>query len=121
MEAFLAAHPEAEAARRDALDLDLALAAFPVEAFDIRERILDAIPASGPERFLAWLLPTEPRAWWRPAVAAAVPLMLGVAIGVVDPAGTARTTDWTVEEQSLLGAGSWTGAWNGAGEGDSYE
>ncbi len=108
MQAFLVEHAEAETWRREAQALDLALAAYHVDALDLSARILDGVPRSPLERFVDWLLPGEVQAWWRPAMAAAVPLFLGVAIGLADPgdAGTTVTdSDWTTQEQSLLASG----------------
>jgi hypothetical protein len=106
METFLAANPEAEAWRREAQALDLALHAYAVPDLNIADRVLASVPRSLLERGLDWLLPAEPVLWWRPAVAAALPLVLGVAIGLADVAvGGATNSDWTTQEQALLATG----------------
>ena len=113
MEAFLAENAEAEVWRREAQALDLALSGYSVESFDLTDRILGSVPRSALEQVLDWLLPEEPRAWWRPAVAAAIPLFLGIAIGITDPAASVSGStdgDWTAQEQDLL-SGSYGSAW----------
>lgn len=113
MQAFLSANEEAEAWRQEAQALDLTLSAYPVASFDLADRILESVPRSGLEAFLDWLLPQKPGAWWRPAAAAALPLFLGIAIGIAEVPGTGvggadtATTDadWTLQEQDLLTGG----------------
>jgi hypothetical protein len=104
MHAALAEHPELAARRREAADLDQWLDSYSVARFDLGERILDAIPETPLERLLRWLLPAEPGLWWRPAMAAAMPLIVGVAIGLGGTLATTTTTDWSAQEQALLGA-----------------
>ena len=56
-------------------------------------------------RFLAWLLPSAPTPWWRPATAFALPLLLGVAMGLSDTRNAAAAStviDWELQEQDLL-------------------
>lgn len=109
MQAFLSEHSEAEAWRREALSLDLALDAYAVEAVDLLEPILERISQSFADRVLAWLIPQESRSWWRPALAATCPLVLGVVIGLNEAAlsDTAMNPDgdetgWNAQEQRLL-------------------
>ena len=103
MQEFLDLNPQAEAWRREAQALDLALADFPVAPADLVDRIMARIPPSRVERFLAWLLPTERHDWWRPAAAATLPLVLGVVIGMTEvTASGVGDLDWTAQEQALL-------------------
>lgn len=92
--------------------LDARLNAYVPALPDLEQRILEAIPKTRLESFLDWLLPTLPHLWWRPTMAAAMPLLLGVAIGL----GTGEDTtgvigsllsgdtdaDWELQERSLL-------------------
>lgn len=103
MHEALAAYPESSAQRSEAADLDRWLASYRVAPFDLSDRILDAIPETRFERLLRWLLPAEPGLWWRPAVAAAMPLVLGVAIGLGETSTSGTAPDWTAQEQALLG------------------
>lgn len=103
MQAALARDPELEAVRREAAELDRLLDGYAVGGLDLTGRILAAIPETRLERLLGWLLPAEPTLWWRPAMAAALPLVLGVAIGVSDIPLTGATYDWSAQEQALLG------------------
>lgn len=103
MQQFLAQNPQAETWRREAQALDLALADFPVAPVDLVDQIMARIPPSRLEKFLEWLLPRDRHAWWRPAVAATLPLVLGVVIGMTEIAALgAGDVDWTAQEQALL-------------------
>ena len=102
MEAFRGAEPPAEAWLHEARELDGWLDRDTVTTRDLSQQILRALPQPFAERLVAWLLPREPGLWWRPAVAAALPVVFGVAIGMATPTTTA--TDWTEEEQALLSA-----------------
>jgi hypothetical protein len=99
MELFARDHEEARRWLAEARALDKALDTVSVEPVDLTARILDALPRSCFDALMAWLLPDAPAMWWRPAVAAALPLLLGVAIGLGD-AGVAQ--DWTAQERALL-------------------
>ncbi len=100
MEALLANSVDAQAQLREARALDDALDAFSVPAVDLSQRVFEAIPVSRVEKLLAWLLPPAPQLWWRPAMAAMMPVFLGVMIGFGDATGDA--TDWDAQEQALL-------------------
>ena len=106
MRAALDAHPHEKGYLLAARDLDLLLDSYQPDVDDLAGRILDAVPASPLERFLGWLLPRDPGNWWRPALAGAMPLVLGIAIGVADP-GTGPSADddsaqWEQQERALL-------------------
>lgn len=107
MRAFVAARPEAEAWLREAKELDDWLDGDTVTPRDLSRQVLGALPRPVAERLIAWLLPSAPGHWWRPAVAAVLPVLFGVWIGMAMP-GT--TTDWAEEERALLSAapgGTW--------------
>lgn len=103
MHTALAAHPELAERRRQAADLDRWLDSYRVARFDLGERILAAVPETRLERLLHWLLPAQPGLWWRPAMAAAMPLVLGVAIGLGGTMAASTAPDWSAQEQALLG------------------
>ncbi len=93
----------------EAQRLDQHLARYQVSAPDLSARILKGIESSLPERFLAWLLPSNPVNWWRPAFAGAMPLVLGVALslsGIDYGFSEPETYSWELEERALLAAPS---------------
>lgn len=96
--------PGGEAARwlAEARALDAVFDRYEVPALDVTTRVMAALPRPPLERFLSWLLPTDPRHAWRPALAATLPLALGVAIGLADPQATAGDETWAIEERDLL-------------------
>ena len=100
MEALIADSVDARAYLAEARVLDDALDGFEVPAVDLSQRVLDALPQSRVEKLLAWLLPPAPQLWWRPAMAAMMPVFLGVMIGLGGTPGDA--TDWDAQEQALL-------------------
>jgi hypothetical protein len=104
MEAFRAAQPQAESWLREAKELDAWLDGDTVTPRDLSRQILGALPPSLAEGIIAWLLPSTPSLWWRPAVAAVLPMVLGVAIGVATAVPTPM--DWAEEERALLSAAS---------------
>lgn len=101
---LLAAEPRARALKRTAQALDGELALFQVAPPPPLGRILAARPRPGAvERLLAWLVPAAPVELWRPALAAILPLALGVALG----AGLSAPFDaggWEQQERLLLAA-----------------
>ncbi|MDP5069352.1 MAG: hypothetical protein NWQ45_00480 [Congregibacter sp.] len=104
MRASLDAHPQLQQQLLAARELDAMLDSYVPPAVDLEARIFAALPRSASERLLNWLLPDVPRLWWRPALAAALPLVLGLAIGIesqnIISAGV--TSDWEQQERSLL-------------------
>ena len=104
MRAALDAYPQLRQHLFAARELDLMLDRYSPEPVDLQQRILDAVPASALERLLTWLLPDVPQLWWRPAMAAALPLLLGLAMGIQSPGllSVSATTDWEAQERSLL-------------------
>jgi hypothetical protein len=106
--------PELRRQLFEARELDLILDSFSPAEVDLEQRILEALPSSALDRMLNWLLPPMPQLWWRPAMAAALPLVLGLALGVESQklVSTDVVTDWELQERSLLLT---------ATEGDWYE
>lgn len=90
---LLAASAEAQALVAEARQLDAALGAQPVPDFTALVTRLEHQPLPAPARrkrqgawldqLLSWFLPAGETSahWWRPAVLACVPLMLGLVIG----------------------------------------
>jgi hypothetical protein len=101
---LLLAEPRARALQRAAQALDEELALFHVSPAPPLDRVLAAIPRPGRlERLLSWLVPAAPAQLWRPALAAMLPLALGVALGAGVPAPFA-TDGWEQQERLLLSA-----------------
>lgn len=101
--ALLDATPALRAILNEALTIDGFLDTNHHRQVLTPEAILAQLPAPGlieriqrwGQRVLDWLTPSAPSDFWRPAVAAMVPLALGVAIGV----GTAAdSADWSTTE-----------------------
>jgi anti-sigma factor RsiW len=113
MEALLERDSAARHALASARRLTERLDAYAVPVPDLSARILAALPAAAParrrdslaERLQRWLLPSQPAEWWRPALAAALPLCLGIVVGAATPppAATAASGAWSLQEQILLG------------------
>ena len=107
---FVDAHPEARNWLHEARHMDLLLDSYQPSTADLTERIMGALPRSFVDRVLEWLLPALPSQWWRPALAGAMPLVLGVAIGLSELSVVgADSVDWELQEQLLLvaPAGDW--------------
>jgi hypothetical protein len=99
-------NPGARQQRQAARDLDLLLDSYQPAVADLSLRILDAMPQTPFERLLAWLLPEAPGMWWRPALAGALPFVMGLAIGfsdpyALDPTG-AGNDGWEAQERALM-------------------
>jgi hypothetical protein len=100
---------------RQALDsaqrLDALLDAYVPALPNLEQRILEAVPKTRLEKLLDWLLPTLPHLWWRPALACAMPLIIGVAIGLsgleLPLLATAASTDWETAERTLIAPLDW--------------
>ncbi len=102
--ALLAAEPRARALQRAARALDRELALFRVAPPPSIDCILAARPQPGAlERLFAWLVPAAPAQLWRPALAAMLPLALGVVIGAGLPAPL-DAAGWEQQERLLLAA-----------------
>lgn len=104
MRACVDAFPELQRQLFEARDLDLLLDSYSPGVVDLEQRIFAALPTSPLDRLLSWLLPEVPGLWWRPAMAAALPLVLGLAIGIEsqDVVSMSAMTDWEEQERSLL-------------------
>ena len=110
MQQFLEDQPDPGPWLRDARTVDLLLDSYDPGAEDLTDRILSALPRSWVEQFAEWLLPTAPTQWWRPAMAGAMPLVLGVAIGLGYMTDVSQESlDWELQEQALLTTS--TGDW----------
>ena len=95
----------------EARALDDALASYEVPPLDLAQRVLDALPVPLLDRVLTWLVPHEARHLWRPALAAALPMVLGIAIGIAGPDGMSEYEAWAAAERDLLAAGAEEGTW----------
>ena len=104
MQEYLDANQEANAWLNEARSLDALLDSYMPEIPDLSQRILADAKPSLFDGLLAWLLPNSPRQWWRPALASAMPLVLGVAIGFTTPVATttAHTESWEEQERAML-------------------
>lgn len=104
MRACLNEFPKIQRQLFEARDLDLMLDSYSPVDVDLQQRILEALPVSMLDRLLNWLLPEVPGLWWRPAMAAALPLVLGLAIGMESQnlTSTEVMTDWEEQERGLL-------------------
>lgn len=93
--------PELRRARdREAL-LDDWLGEDPLQPAPAVSEILAALPRPLLDRFLGWLWPSDGVGFWRPALAACLPLALGLALGMALP-GNGSAQSWEVAEQGLL-------------------
>lgn len=98
-EALLRADPAARRLAADARRLDgwldtwTVVPATPAAIAPGRSRLL---------RLLDWLRPRAPGDLWRPALASALPVVLGFAIGIALPAAPLGDA-WEAQERSLLG------------------
>lgn len=115
--AAMCAQLDDDAQARRALDaareLDAQLDSYRPSLPDLGARVLAALPPPGPlERLLAWLFPGGAGSLLRPAATAALPLVLGVALGMALP-GTATDDPggWEGQERSLFSDGLDEAAW----------
>ena len=103
MRDFLEATPEARQWLFEGRELDQLLDSYRPANVDLSERIMAALPRSRIERCIDWLLPQAPAQWWHPVAAGAMPLVLGLAIGLNVPEPTdGDALEWEVQEQALL-------------------
>lgn len=104
MRACLHAFPQMQHQLLKARELDGILDSYIPEPVDLQQRILDALPGSAVDRLLSWLVPQVPQLWWRPAMAAALPLILGLTIGMESPdlLSVDASADWEEQERNLL-------------------
>jgi hypothetical protein len=85
-----------------ARELESQLAAFQPELPDLSPRIMAAIPVSRTERLLTWLFPGGGRSFVRPALAGALPLVVGLALGLSLPPSGGDPALWELEERLLM-------------------
>jgi hypothetical protein len=87
------------------------LDSFQPQGVDLSDRIVDRISRTRLDRLLAWLIPTQPAEWWRPALAGALPLIVGVAIGPstleLPLLATGVSIDWEQAERALVVPSAW--------------
>jgi hypothetical protein len=111
MRAALAAHPPAQAWLIQARELDALLDSYRPPMVDLTDRIVDQITRTRLERLLEWLIPAAPADWWRPALAGALPLVLGLALGMstleIPLLNQTSSTDWELAERSLIAPLEW--------------
>ncbi|MFK8041884.1 hypothetical protein [Congregibacter sp.] len=100
MHSCVEGHPELGLQLREAQELDRMLDSYVPATTDLQQRVIAALPIPFADRILAWLVPQAPQLWWRPVMAASLPLAMGLAIGMGSP-GIALT-DWESQERSLL-------------------
>ncbi|MDP5054620.1 MAG: hypothetical protein NWP69_12580, partial [Congregibacter sp.] len=90
MRACLDAFPQMQQQLLAARELDAMLDGYVPPVVDLEAHIFAALPRSlsdrlsdrWSDRLLNWLLPDVPTLWWRPALAAALPLVVGLVIGM---------------------------------------
>jgi hypothetical protein len=107
MQALIDADDEARRHWLCARELDLVLDSYQPPLPDLSERILAALPRPGPlERLLVWLFPGGSASVLRPALAGALPLLLGIAVGLNLPPGASDTQvgSWEAQERFLMTA-----------------
>ena len=110
MLSFIDVNADARQWLQSARAVDELLDSYDPGAVDLTDRILTTLPRSWVERFVAWLLPATPALWWRPAMAGAMPLVLGVAIGLGQMTEIPQDSlNWELQEQALLSTS--TGDW----------
>lgn len=109
MRALLGQSDEARQLLFAARELDLLLDSYQPVAGDLGDRIMEALPPPGIiEGLLAWLLPGGRGSILRPVTVAAMPLLLGLSLGIAVPADVGSSTtswaDWESEERILIAA-----------------
>jgi hypothetical protein len=102
--ALLASDSRAREQLLQAEALDRQLDAYEPASVDLAPRIMAAIPEARLARFLGWLFPGGSGSLLRPAMAGAMPLVLGFTIGflgVLQLPGQ-EVADWESQERALL-------------------
>lgn len=112
MQAYLDQHPEARDRLLAARELDQLLDRYDPPLGDLSERIQAALPPpSVADRLLAWLFPGGAASLLRPTLAGAVPLLLGVAVGLGIPGLKGVDDVWESQERYLLRAETTEVSW----------
>jgi hypothetical protein len=75
--------------------------AVALPAPELEERIVRALPLRPLDRLLRWLLPAHAAEFWRPALAACLPLALGLWLGAA-LAPVSDSSAWEEEERYLV-------------------
>jgi hypothetical protein len=106
MLAVLEANSQAREWLLQAEALDHYLDAYVPKVPDLGDTILSRVARTRLEKLFDWLLPEQPAQWWRPALAGALPLAVGVVIGLstleLPLSITLTSTDWEQTERMLL-------------------
>jgi len=117
VELLLQKQPELLAIRQTEASLDAILSSHTVTTSSSLDALLSAIDELPEqtrvpsverrtddwiERVLSWLMPASPMNWWRPAIAAMLPLALGIAIGA---SNVTVNEDWEASEQYVFSLG----------------
>ena len=90
-------------------ELDIQLDGYlPRHSPAIRDNILENLQASPLDSFISWLIPEYRSDFWRPLLAGALPLVIGIVIGtsawvsVPDLYSTDSTDNWETEDAYFL-------------------
>lgn len=105
IDALLAHSAEASTLLEQAQALDKALHDYQPPLRDLSDVIMAAVPLSLSERLVTWLFPSGPGAVLRPVCAGALPLLMGVALGIsMAPADTLSFDgeSWEISEREIL-------------------
>ncbi|MEO0435641.1 MAG: hypothetical protein AAF098_01895 [Pseudomonadota bacterium] len=97
--------PAAKAWRVEAQTLDYMLDSYRPAVDDHTDDILAALPNSIADRFIAWLAPDSLASLWKPLTAGAIPLCLGLSLGLTfaDPESNQNSIAyWEAEERAML-------------------
>lgn len=102
--ALLAADPWAREQLLQAEVLDRQLDAYEPASVDLAPRIMAAIPEARLARLLGWLFPGGGGSLLRPAMAGAMPLVLGFSLGFLGvlQLPEQELADWESQERALL-------------------
>lgn len=115
MQDVLASSEAARIALVEETQLDAVLDGFQPATADLSANVMESLPGNYIARFVAWLTPDRPRDSWRPAMAATLPLLLGIVIGVsesrIQATTTTETLIWDAQEQAILNPLA-AGVWN---------
>ncbi|MEM9397706.1 MAG: hypothetical protein AAF991_09500 [Pseudomonadota bacterium] len=98
-------NPSSKAWRIEAQALDYMLDSYRPTVDDRTEKILASLPTGIADRFIAWLAPDSFTSLWKPLTAGAIPLALGLSLGLAftEPESTqSNVAYWEAEERAML-------------------